>query len=218
MTGSVSITAWSVESASTHQPWQQRSACPLSLAVTNSLPFVPVTQVPPWMLPMFLEQFTLLKIPLLHKYSVITPVSTTKREKGCYTEEKSNTQVGNQLSLVIQVQLLRIMYKWLFFYLEHVKSKFLPTSTVMDSFLDICCPLLQFLTEKLCIWNWILHVFCRLPLWPALLWPFQWAAISFAARAIYVVLFCLRFSKLQVIDKNGQPAKQKKYLKLGFKV
>lgn len=126
MTGSVSITAWSVGSASIHQPWQQRPRCPLFFVATNSLPFAPSDQVPLWMLPMFLEQFTLFKMPLLHTYCVITPVFTGKWEKGCYTEEKSNTQVGNQLSLVSATE--RIMYKWLFFYREHVKSKFFPTS------------------------------------------------------------------------------------------
>lgn len=48
-------------------------------------------------------------------------------ERLLHWREEQNT-AGQPPLPGIQVQLLRIMYKWLFFNLEHVKSKFLPTS------------------------------------------------------------------------------------------
>lgn len=101
------------------------------------------------------------------------PIYHCKMEERLFHWREEQYTGGEPALPGIQVQLLRILYKWLFFKLEHVKSKFLPTSCqqLWINFLSLAVLFCNF-WQRNDVFE-MPHVFCRLPLWAALLWPFQ---------------------------------------------
>lgn len=96
----------------------------------------------------FWNNIHFLKYPWLHTHSVTTQIFHNKvRERLLTLKTGIQVDCGEPAHPVIQVQLLRIIHKWLFFFnLEYVKSELFPNfiPTVMDSFLVICCALCNF--------------------------------------------------------------------------